>query len=73
MKAVRLHAFHQQPTVDEVSEPVIGGPLDVMVKIGGAAVCGTDLHIIEGQWDAASSNCPHRLARQSRDRPWGTV
>ena len=53
MKAVRLHAFHEQPVVDEVPEPVIGGPLDVIVKIGGAGVCRTDLHIIEGQWDAA--------------------
>jgi NAD+-dependent secondary alcohol dehydrogenase Adh1 len=25
----------------------------VIVKIGGAGVCRTDLHIIEGQWDAA--------------------
>ena len=53
MKAVRLHAFHQQPVIDEVGEPAIGGPLDVIVKIGGAGVCRTDLHIIEGQWDAA--------------------
>jgi len=49
MKAVRLHAFHQQPVIDEVPEPAIGGPLDVIVKIGGAGVCRTDLHIIEGQ------------------------
>ena len=53
MKAVRLHEFHQQPVIDEVPEPAIGGPLDVIVKIGGAGVCRTDLHIIEGQWDAA--------------------
>ena len=53
MKAVRLHAFHQQPVVDEVPEPVISGPLDVIVRIGGAGVCRTDLHIIDGQWDAA--------------------
>jgi NAD+-dependent secondary alcohol dehydrogenase Adh1 len=53
MKAVRLHAFHQPPVIDEVPEPAIGGPLDVIVKIGGAGVCRTDLHIIEGQWDAA--------------------
>ena len=53
MKAVRLHAFHQQPVIDEVPEPTIDGPLDVIVKIGGAGVCRTDLHIIEGQWDAA--------------------
>src|SRR6266446_1670513 len=51
MKAVRLHKFHTQPVIDEVPEPVISGPLDVIVKIGGAGVCRTDLHIIEGQWD----------------------
>ena len=53
MKAVRLHKFHTQPVIDEVPEPTISGPLDVIVKIGGAGVCRTDLHIIEGQWDAA--------------------
>ncbi len=34
-------------------EPSVKGPLDVVIKIGGAGVCRTDLHIIEGQWDAA--------------------
>src|SRR5579864_6114244 len=53
MKAVRLHKFHTQPVIDAVPEPKISGPLDVIVKIGGAGVCRTDLHIIEGQWDAA--------------------
>ncbi len=53
MKAVRLHKFHSTPVIDEVPEPTITGPLDVIVKIGGAGVCRTDLHIIEGQWDAA--------------------
>jgi len=38
-----------------VPEPAVKGPLDVVVKIGGAGVCRTDLHIIEGQWDAAMS------------------
>jgi NAD+-dependent secondary alcohol dehydrogenase Adh1 len=53
VKAVRLHKFHSQPVIDEVAEPEITGPFDVIVKIGGAGVCRTDLHIIEGQWDAA--------------------
>jgi NAD+-dependent secondary alcohol dehydrogenase Adh1 len=53
MKAVRLHEFNQPPVVDNVPEPTIGGPLDVIVKIGGAGVCRTDLHIMLGQWDAA--------------------
>jgi len=53
VKAVRLHDFHEMPRVDEVPEPVISGPFDVIVRVGGAGVCRTDLHIIEGQWDAA--------------------
>jgi len=55
MRAVRVHGYHQQPVVEEVPEPTVKGPLDVVVKIGGAGVCRTDLHIIEGQWDAAMS------------------
>ena len=50
MKAVRLQKYHQQPVVEDVPEPRATGPLDVVVKIGGAGVCRTDLHIIEEQW-----------------------
>jgi NAD+-dependent secondary alcohol dehydrogenase Adh1 len=53
VKAVRLHKFNEMPVVDDVPEPEITGPLDVIVRIGGAGVCRTDLHIMEGQWDAA--------------------
>jgi NAD+-dependent secondary alcohol dehydrogenase Adh1 len=50
MKAARLHAYHEALKVDEVDEPKITGPLDVIVKIGAAGLCRTDLHIQEGQW-----------------------
>lgn len=50
MKAVRLHAYDNKPVVEDVPEPTVKGPLDVVVQIGGAGVCRTDLHIIEGQW-----------------------
>jgi NAD+-dependent secondary alcohol dehydrogenase Adh1 len=55
MKAVRLHGYHQQPQIDDVAEPVAKGPFDVVVRVGGAGVCRTDLHIMEGQWEAAMS------------------
>ncbi|MGY1741213.1 MULTISPECIES: NAD(P)-dependent alcohol dehydrogenase [unclassified Blastococcus] len=51
MRAVRVHAYHSDPSVDDIAEPKLQGPLDVIVKVGGAGVCRTDLHIIEGQWD----------------------
>src|SRR5260370_26071807 len=70
MKAVRLHAFHQQPVIDEVPEPRVSGPLDVIVKIGGAGVCRTDLHIIDGQWDAAMHTpLPYTLRHENAG--WG--
>jgi NAD+-dependent secondary alcohol dehydrogenase Adh1 len=51
MRAVRVHRYHEDPAIEDVGEPKLQGPLDVIVKIGGAGVCRTDLHIIEGQWD----------------------
>src|SRR6201986_2892266 len=66
MKAVRLHAFNQSPQIDEVPEPKITGPLDVIVKVGGAGVCRTDLHIILGQWDAAMGTpLPYTLGHEN--------
>src|ERR1700760_2065215 len=66
MKAVRLHAFNQSPQIDEVPEPTITHPLDVIVKVGGAGVCRTDLHIILGQWDAAMGTpLPYTLGHEN--------
>jgi NAD+-dependent secondary alcohol dehydrogenase Adh1 len=50
MKAARLHAYHDSLRLDQVDEPKATGPLDVVVKIGAAGLCRTDLHIQEGQW-----------------------
>ncbi len=55
MRAVRVHAYHEDPRLDEVPEPQLQGALDVVVRVGGAGVCRTDLHILEGQWAAAMS------------------
>lgn len=51
MKALRLHQYGQDPKLDEVAEPSLVGPWDVIVDVGAAGLCRTDLHIIEGQWD----------------------
>ena len=50
MKAIRVHAYGQQPRLDEMPDPQPAGPDDVVVRIGGAGLCRTDLHIQEGQW-----------------------
>lgn len=51
MKALRLHRYHEKPVIEEVDEPTIVGPWDVIVEVGAAGLCRTDLHIIEGQWE----------------------
>jgi NAD+-dependent secondary alcohol dehydrogenase Adh1 len=48
MKAVRLHAYHEQPRLEQVPEPTITGPHDVLVRVAGAGLCRTDLHIRDG-------------------------
>ena len=66
MRAVRVHDYHQPPVVEEVPEPTISGPLDVIVKIGGAGVCRTDLHILEGQWaEAMAPTLPYTIGHEN--------
>jgi NAD+-dependent secondary alcohol dehydrogenase Adh1 len=66
VKAVRVHAYHSDPKVDDIPEPTIQGPLDVIVKIGGAGVCRTDLHILEGQWaDAMNPELPYVIGHEN--------
>lgn len=50
MIAARLHNYHEALKVEEIDEPKIVGPFDVIVRIGAAGLCRTDLHIQEGQW-----------------------
>ena len=48
MKAIRLHSYGQPPQLEDVPEPQATGPDDVVIGIGGAGLCRTDLHIIDG-------------------------
>ncbi|WP_153036999.1 NAD(P)-dependent alcohol dehydrogenase [Amycolatopsis sp. YIM 10] len=50
MKAVQVVGYRENLRLTEVPAPEVTGPFDVIVRIGGAGVCRTDLHILEGQW-----------------------
>jgi NAD+-dependent secondary alcohol dehydrogenase Adh1 len=54
MKAARLYEYDEQMNVElkieDVPAPTISAPDDVIVRIGAAGLCRTDLHIIEGVW-----------------------
>jgi NAD+-dependent secondary alcohol dehydrogenase Adh1 len=66
VKAVRVHEYHADPKIDDVPEPKLSGPLDVIVKIGGAGVCRTDLHILEGQWaEAMKPELPYVIGHEN--------
>jgi NAD+-dependent secondary alcohol dehydrogenase Adh1 len=66
MKAVRLGKYDTTPELVDVAEPKVESPLDVIVKIGGAGVCRTDLHIIEGQWAEKSGvELPYTLGHEN--------
>ena len=66
MKAAVLHAYEEAPKIQEVPDPEITGPFDVIVKIGGAGVCRTDLHVIEGHAGLkAKVNLPHTLGHEN--------
>ncbi|MCZ4553760.1 NAD(P)-dependent alcohol dehydrogenase [Gordonia rubripertincta] len=66
MRAVQLSAYDTKPELVEVPDPHADGALDVVVKIGGAGVCRTDLHIIEGQWEQKSGvTLPYTIGHEN--------
>jgi NAD+-dependent secondary alcohol dehydrogenase Adh1 len=66
MRAVQVVGYHDKLQLTDVPEPVISGPLDVIVKIGGAGVCRTDLHILEGQWAEKSQvTLPYTIGHEN--------
>jgi NAD+-dependent secondary alcohol dehydrogenase Adh1 len=66
MRAVQVTDYHQNLQVAEVPIPTPTGPFDVVVKIGGAGVCRTDLHILEGQWAEKSQvQLPYTIGHEN--------
>ena len=55
MQAARLHKYDpsipaESLKVEQVDEPRIQNPFDVIVRVGAAGLCRTDIHVVEGQW-----------------------
>jgi propanol-preferring alcohol dehydrogenase len=48
MRAARLHEYGKPFQIDEVPQPE-PGPGEVLLRIGGAGACHSDLHIIHGE------------------------
>ncbi|MGW9264474.1 NAD(P)-dependent alcohol dehydrogenase [Gordonia terrae] len=66
MRAVQVVGYHDKLQLNEVPAPEVTGPLDVIVKIGGAGVCRTDLHILEAQWEEKSGvSLPYTIGHEN--------
>jgi NAD+-dependent secondary alcohol dehydrogenase Adh1 len=61
-----LHRYHDPLVVEQIAEPTITDPHDVIVRLGGAGLCRTDLHIQEGQWAEKSGvELPYVLGHEN--------
>ena len=66
MKAVRLHAYGEPLRLDDVAEPEVTGPHDVIVRVAGAGLCRTDVHIRDGWFaPAVPSELPLTLGHEN--------
>jgi NAD+-dependent secondary alcohol dehydrogenase Adh1 len=53
MKAALLTSYNQDWELSEVPDPEILAPDEVIIRIGAAGFCRTDVHIWDGQFDEA--------------------
>ncbi|HVT70843.1 MAG TPA: NAD(P)-dependent alcohol dehydrogenase [Trebonia sp.] len=66
MKAVQVVGYGSKLRLTDLPAPEITGPTDVIVKIGGAGVCRTDIHILEGQWAEKSGvTLPYTIGHEN--------
>ena len=66
MRAVQVVGYHQKLEMTEVPIPEPTGPFDVVLRMGGAGVCRTDLHILEGQWaDKTHVALPYTIGHEN--------
>jgi NAD+-dependent secondary alcohol dehydrogenase Adh1 len=65
VKAALLHSYHRPLELVERPEPEPSGPRSVVVRVGGAGVCATDLHAIDGQMEPAGLTVPVVLGHEN--------
>ncbi|SDQ20136.1 NAD(P)-dependent alcohol dehydrogenase [Actinopolyspora saharensis] len=66
MRAVQVVDYHRNPEMTDVAAPTVTDPHDVIVRIGGAGVCRTDIHVLEGQWaDKSGVKLPYTIGHEN--------
>src|SRR5439155_1087203 len=66
VKAARLFSYDKPLKIVDVEAPRIKNPSEVLVRVTGAGVCHTDLHIVEGVWrEKVQVNLPYTLGHEN--------
>jgi NAD+-dependent secondary alcohol dehydrogenase Adh1 len=65
VKVAVMHAYHRPLEFAERPIPEPTKPSDVLIRIGGAGVCATDLHAIEGLMEPAGVTLPRVLGHEN--------
>jgi NAD+-dependent secondary alcohol dehydrogenase Adh1 len=66
MKAAVLYGFDEALKLESYDTPEVQSDTDVIVRIGGAGLCRTDLHIIEGVWkEKVDTELPYILGHEN--------
>ena len=65
MKAALMREYHAPLEFVERPVPEPSRPTDVLIRIGGAGVCATDLHALEGLMEPAGVTLPRVLGHEN--------
>jgi D-arabinose 1-dehydrogenase-like Zn-dependent alcohol dehydrogenase len=65
LEAFRFHGSKVGARLEEVPRPVRGAETDMLVRVAGAGVCRTDLHILDGHFDSMISHVPFTMGHES--------
>jgi propanol-preferring alcohol dehydrogenase len=50
IKAARIHKYRSPLVVEDIQRPAIPSPEAVLLRVGAAGLCHSDLHLINGDW-----------------------
>ena len=56
MRALKCDASKGELSLEDVSIPEVILPDDIVIKVGYAGLCGTDLHIMQGEFAVCGSS-----------------
>jgi alcohol dehydrogenase, propanol-preferring len=53
MTSARIHEYKKSLVIDRISKPIITQGEEVLVRVGAAGLCHSDLHLMSGEWQDA--------------------